>query len=356
MNSFGIAPGARRYVAIWLYTVAVMIFAMVVLGGLTRLTESGLSMVDWQPLMGAIPPLNEADWQAVFHDYKQYPEYKLHNTHMTLSEFKFIFYMEYSHRVLGRLIGSVFLFPFLFFLFKRWLSARWIRRFTVLFVLGGLQGVVGWYMVKSGLVDVPHVSQYRLVLHLSMAILVFSLSLWYAFALRDPYPDADTKAMGALRSKLTLLLWIVGLQILTGGFVAGLKAGIVWYTWLIPQGLFGSSTLIENLFENPITILFIHRCFAVVVATLVITATVRYHKVAASSQIRTAWYLLTALVAVQVSLGVSLIIMKVPVSLASAHQAVALLLWAVLLFLCRIASPEPIAQTDAVSGAAAQPA
>ncbi len=328
----GIAPAGKKYVATWLYTIAVMIFAMVVLGGLTRLTGSGLSMVEWNPIMGAIPPLNHDAWEQAFSAYKAYPEYRLHNTHMELGEFKFIFMMEYSHRLLGRLIGTVFLLPLLFFLAKRWLKAPVIARFAFLFVLGGLQGVVGWYMVKSGLVDIPQVSQYRLVAHLSMAILVLSFSLWYAFALL-PVPKQDCGALTRQHRAVIGLIVLTGLQIFTGGFVAGLKAGPAHYTWLIPQGLFAGHGLIENLFEQPITVLFIHRSLALIVAGALLLAAFRLRPALHQPALRRAWLVLGLLVGLQVSLGVLLLLLRVPISLASAHQAVAMLIWAVLLFL-----------------------
>lgn len=328
----GVAPAGKKPVAIWLYTIAFMIFAMVVLGGLTRLTGSGLSMVEWNPIMGAIPPLDHDDWEAAFEAYKAFPEYRLHNTHMELDEFKFIFLMEYSHRLLGRLIGTVFLLPLLFFLAKRWLSGPVIGRFAILFVLGGLQGVVGWYMVKSGLVDIPQVSQYRLVAHLSMAVLVFSFSLWYAFDLLAP-PQQDRGVLAQQHRGMQLLLVLTALQMLTGGFVAGLKAGPAHYTWLVPEGLFAGEGLIENLFEQPITVLFIHRTMAIVVAGALLAAVFRFRPALHQPALRLAWLVLGLLVALQVSLGVSLLLMRVPVSLASAHQAVALLVWATLLFI-----------------------
>lgn len=331
---------ARKQVVVWLFTVALLIFSMVILGGLTRLTDSGLSMVDWQPLMGAVPPLNEADWMAVFEDYKAYPEYQQHNKGMSLDEFKFIFFMEYSHRLLGRFIGLVFFFPFVYFLARKVLSGKMIRRFAVLFILGGLQGVIGWYMVKSGLVDMPRVSQYRLTLHLSMAILVFSMSIWYALDLIAPNSGQDRDALVGLRRFVLFMTTLTGLQITVGGFVAGLRAGRFFNTWplmgdsFVPGGLLSTPTFMANFFENPVMVQFIHRNLALVVAALVLAFCVMGFRRFKSRHLRIGLVALAIMLVVQVKLGIMTLLMHVPVSLASAHQACALLLWAVLLYFC----------------------
>lgn len=336
-----VAIPARRFVALWLFSIAVLIFMIVVLGGLTRLTGSGLSMVDWRPLMGILPPLNEAEWLAVFADYQLYPEFQIYKPDMLLDEFKFLFYMEYFHRTLGRLIGIVFLLPFIVFLYKRCLSGRAIRRLSFLFFLGGMQGVVGWYMVKSGLVDIPRVSQYRLVLHLSMAILVFSLSLWYAFDLTVSPALADCEVLASLRGKLLGIIGILASQIISGGFVAGLKAGMIFNTWptmdgrFIPQGLWNISPPHANFFENPVMVQFVHRNLALVVAICILYLFVRIRKRLTVTRNRVAWHMMAFCVVLQVSLGIGTLLERVPTSMASGHQTLALILWTLVLFICQ---------------------
>ncbi|MDJ0840231.1 MAG: COX15/CtaA family protein [Acidobacteriota bacterium] len=334
-----VAEPGRRAVTRWLYLVAFLILVMLTVGGLTRLTGSGLSMVDWRPLMGSIPPLSEADWQKVFDDYKQYPEYKLHNQDMDLSGFKFIFMMEYGHRMLGRFIGLVFFFPFAFFWSKGWLSPPMIRRCLLLFGLGGLQGVIGWYMVKSGLVDVPRVSQYRLTLHLVMAVLTFTLAVWYALDISGPLPSGERKIAAAMRKGAGWLMILVGAQIISGGFVAGLKAGYAFNTFplmndrLIPSGFFSIDPWYFNFFNNPATVQFIHRWFAMVVTVAVLVFVMQHFRNVATTRLKPLIIALPALLVVQVTLGISTLLLAVPVSLASAHQVVAVLLWGVLIAL-----------------------
>ena len=230
----------RQIIGGWLIVTAIVVFAMVVVGGITRLTQSGLSMVEWDPLFGIFPPIGVEGWQTVFDKYQQFPEYQKINFGMSLEEFKFIFWWEYGHRVLGRIIGLVFFVPFAFFLVKGWLNRQWSLRFAGLLVLGGLQGVLGWYMVVSGLVDDPHVSQYRLTAHLILAAVIYALLLWHAFdfmfSTRQPLFNSAVFWTG-------LLPCVVLLMIVTGGFVAGTKAGFIINTFptmngeWIPDGL-----------------------------------------------------------------------------------------------------------------------
>jgi len=329
----------RRFVSQWLYTIAFLVLAMLTLGGLTRLTGSGLSMVEWRPLMGAIPPLNQADWQEVFALYQQYPEYKLHNHRMTLGEFEFIFMMEYSHRLLGRFIGLVFFLPMVFFFLKGWLSSAMKRRCLFLFFLGGLQGVVGWYMVKSGLVDVPRVSQYRLTLHLLLAAITLTLSLWYAFDLRPAPAEAEQRNLAPLSGGSLALLWLIAAQITSGGFVAGLKAGFAYNTFpsmngsLIPPGLFDGGPWLLNFLENPVTVQFVHRWLAMVVAVAVLIFFFRHRKAAFNSHLKPAMIALPCLLLIQVGLGIATLLLVVPTGLASAHQVVAMLLWSTAIYI-----------------------
>ena len=343
-----VAADARKPVTIWLYSVALMITAMVILGGLTRLTEAGLSIVDWKPLMGTLPPLTDAEWAQVFAAYQQFPEYRLQNHGMSLSEFKFIFWMEYAHRLLGRLIGLVFALPLAWFALRRMLSTATLVRFLVLLFLGGLQGVVGWYMVKSGLVDVPRVSQYRLVLHLALAILALSLTLWYAFDLSWPPGPKEPARRSLCVGFTTGLLVLVGLQIGSGGLVAGLRAGHAFPTWptmggyWVPPSIGALSPWYLNLFENPITVQFFHRNFALLVATLVVIYCAYHWRRGLPARLRLALHGLAGLIVLQVVLGILTLIFQVPVALASLHQFGALLIWCLLLFLCHQARAQSI--------------
>ena len=249
----------RRAVALWLWIVAGLIITMIALGGLTRLTDSGLSMVEWRVVGGTIPPLNEQQWQEAFDAYRQFPEYQLTRKGMQMDEFKFIFFMEWFHRVFGRLIGLAFFFPFLYFVaVKKWLTKPFIWRLTGLFLLGGLQGFVGWLMVKSGLVDKPHVSHYRLVAHLSLALASLSFSLWYAFKLSFPPQEQVREAMAGMRKPALVVAIMLAVQIMGGGMVAGLHGGHSYNTfprmlgyWLPPAAL-DFEPMLRNFLDNPV--------------------------------------------------------------------------------------------------------
>ena len=281
MNATTIADPARAGAAspvwpvrLWLLAMAALVFAMVIVGGATRLTDSGLSITEWLPILGAIPPLNDADWLEAFAKYKQIPEYQLVNKGMSLDEFKFIYWWEWAHRFLGRFIGVAFFIPLVLF----WLSdrlPRWTKPHLVaLFVLGGLQGALGWYMVSSGLVDRVDVSQYRLAAHLSLAVAIFAYLLWLALQLGR----ARAHAVDVSASAAFLVAAVTFAQIVLGAFVAGLDAGHGYNTWplmegsLVPPGLFSMSPGWVNLFENAMTVQFIHRSFAYAVVAMVVNA------------------------------------------------------------------------------------
>jgi cytochrome c oxidase assembly protein subunit 15 len=317
----------------WLLFCAATVFVMVVVGGVTRLTQSGLSMVEWAPIMGIIPPLNETEWMAVFEKYRLSPEYLKINAGMSLDEFKSIFYWEYGHRVLGRVIGLIYLLPLLYFLARGMVPRGWYGRLAALFILGGLQGLLGWYMVKSGLVDVPHVSQYRLTAHLGLAIVIFATMLWYAMDFLRGERLATHSSAGFLR----LTAWsagIVFLMMLSGGFVAGTKAGFIMNTFptmngqWIPQGLAAMQPFWHNLFENPVTVQFIHRCLAVVVVLSVVACF--WYSLRQTFATR-AWLLLGVMI-LQVTLGITALVMRVPVWAGAAHQAGAVALLAAALY------------------------
>jgi len=317
----------------WLLFCAVVVYIMVLVGGITRLTQSGLSMVEWEPIMGVIPPIGEAAWLEVFEKYKQSPEYIKINAGMTLEGFKSIFYWEYGHRILGRVIGMIYLLPLLYFLLRGMVPRRWYARLFGLFLLGGLQGLMGWYMVKSGLVDVPHVSQYRLAAHLGLALIIFGLMLWYAMDfLRGERPNRSA-SKGYVRSTSWVAI-LVFLMILSGGFVAGTKAGFIMNTFptmngqWIPSGLLAMKPGWVNVFENPVMIQFIHRCAALLVAVVVLLSFFQ----AVKQPFRTLNSLVVLLFGVQIILGISTLLLRVPVSLGVAHQASAVALFTAALY------------------------
>jgi len=328
----------NRYIASWLLLSCAMVFAMVILGGVTRLTGSGLSMVEWDPIFGILPPLDQETWVDTFNLYKQSPEYQKINLGMDLAGFKSIYWFEYAHRVLGRTIGTVFLIPFLFFLAKGWINRSLAPKLILMFILGGLQGLLGWYMVKSGLVDNPHVSQYRLTAHLGLAIIIYAymfkvaLGLWYG-----PVRYGDTPP--ALRRATTLIGSLVFITMLSGGLVAGLKAGLAYNTFplmdghWIPQTLFIQEPLWRNFFENIATVQFDHRVLATVVFLGVFSIWMNSFRHLLTRPARTGLHLLMAAALIQVSLGISTLLLHVPVPLAAMHQAGALLLLTAALFL-----------------------
>jgi cytochrome c oxidase assembly protein subunit 15 len=323
------APADRlRPVRIWLYVIALMVLAMVVVGGITRLTDSGLSIPQWQPISGVIPPLSAADWQAEFDNYKQIPQYQLLNQGMTLEAFKFIFWWEWGHRFLGRVIGLVFAVPFLVFLVQRRFSWNLAAPLAGLFVLGGLQGALGWWMVSSGLQDLTSVSQYRLAAHLGAALLLFLALVWVARRLAP----APAVPLDADRLSAWILLGLVYLQIIAGAFVAGLDAGMGYNTWplmdgsLVPQGLDAMDPWWKNLFENALTVQFVHRTIAYVIV-LYVAALWVWKRGAGGFRGANGWLpRITLLVLLQAALGITTLLLVVPLPLALGHQALAFML------------------------------
>ncbi|MDJ0834280.1 MAG: COX15/CtaA family protein [Gammaproteobacteria bacterium] len=328
-------------IARWLLVCAVLIFAMVILGGVTRLTGSGLSMVNWHPIHGVIPPLNEQQWLEEFANYQQSPEFQKINYAMDLPGFKQIFYFEYGHRMLGRLIGLVFLIPFLYFFFTRRIKPGLTPKLIIMFILGGLQGLLGWYMVKSGLVDNPHVSQYRLTAHLTAAILIYVFILWTAWSLLNSREDSlsfqgpDIKGLRRAGHVLMLLLLIT---IMSGGFVAGLQAGLIYNTFptmhgqWIPDGLFSLSPFYLNFFENMVTVQFDHRLLAIATGLALLVYWLLSKRYDYDPATATSFNLVGLMVIVQVMLGISTLLLHVPVWLAASHQGGALLLLTALLY------------------------
>lgn len=329
----------RRRMIWWLYACCLMVVIMVTVGGITRLTDSGLSMVNWHPIHGVIPPITEEEWLEEFNAYRQSPEYIKINKGMSLSEFKRIFAWEYIHRMLGRLTGLVFFIPFCAFLLLGYIHKPLFIRLFFTFSLGGMQGLIGWYMVKSGLVDNPHVSQYRLALHLGTAFILFGLLWWTALTLAcDRFTPHPLSAMRYFSFAVTSLLFI---QIISGAFVAGLNAGLVYNSfpkmgdyWLPPE-LTYMQPLWQNITDNPVTVQFIHRVMALI-TTLTISSYCfmiwRYKDhFSAKTTIITVLFFITLLI--QISLGISTLLYHVPVTLASLHQLTALVLLGISLFL-----------------------
>jgi cytochrome c oxidase assembly protein subunit 15 len=322
-----------RRIAIWLLLVCTLIYAMVVLGGVTRLTRSGLSIVEWDPIMGVIPPITEQEWHETFDKYKESPEYKKVNVGMDLQGFKSIFYFEYFHRLLGRLIGLAFLLPFLYFLIRGRIRKSLVPQMVTMFVLGGLQGLLGWYMVKSGLVDRPHVSQYRLTAHLTAAIIIYSYILWTALSLLRRQPEnTGIEGFASLRSYGLGVTGVILVMIISGGFVAGTKAGFAYNTFplmgdrFIPDGLLMLQPWYMNLFENITTVQFDHRMIAYLLMLLVPLYWWRVHRSQVVSRTRTMAHLMLAMFVIQVTLGISTLLLHVPVALGASHQGGALLL------------------------------
>lgn len=322
----------------WLFFICAMIFAMILVGGATRLTDSGLSITEWQPIVGILPPLTEDAWREAFRLYQKIPEYAVVNKGMSLDEFKFIYWWEWAHRFLGRMIGLVFLLPFLYFIARGRISRRLAPKLVIMFVLGGLQGALGWYMVRSGLVDRVDVSQYRLAAHLCAAIFIFGYIFWVAIRMgRRHSADNVSGPVTALSAAfLTLAIFV---QIALGAFVAGLDAGQGYNTWpemdgtLIPDGLAAMTPWYLNLFENALTVQFNHRMFAY---ALVIYASLHAVLVARiggkEDGIAMSAALLACAVWLQAALGVMTLLTRVPVSLGLAHQGMAVIVFALSLF------------------------
>ncbi len=332
-----IADNHKKKIAIWLLACCALVFVMVVLGGVTRLTGSGLSMVDWRPVMGWLPPLSDEAWQRSFEMYQQTPEFREVNAHMDVDDFKGIFWLEYLHRLLGRVIGIVFLMPFLYFVWRGYIQKREWPKYALMFVLGGLQGVLGWYMVKSGLVDNPAVSQYRLVAHLAAAFLIYAYMLWVALGLL--FPD-EGDAPHPWYGKTLALTALITITVLSGGFVAGLKAGKVYNTfpmmgdYWVPPGLFALDPWWRNLFDNIATVQFDHRVLAIMTFVLVLVYWLGVRKTGLPARVMKGVNALLHTTVLQIVLGIATLLLIVPIALAALHQAVAMLLFTVALYLC----------------------
>ncbi|MGB0982173.1 MAG: COX15/CtaA family protein [Winogradskyella sp.] len=321
----------------WLLTGCVLIFIMVIVGGITRLTHSGLSMSNYKLISGTIPPLNETEWNAAFDLYKQYPEYQKLNFHFTLEEFKDIYFWEWIHRVIGRFIGLVFIIPFLYFLIKKQLSKSTIKKAVILLILGGLQGFLGWYMVKSGLVDRPDVSHYRLAAHLTTAFLTFAYTFWVALDLLFP----DRKVIDkAFRNFIRIALGVLILQIIYGAFVAGLDAGWIHNHWpfmneekFIHHTVYSEQNPIYlNFIEGKSGVQFVHRTLAYVVVAFILAIWYKAKRMQLTTWQTKGVNGLLILVGVQFLLGVLTLILAVPVWLGVLHQVGAFILLSFMVF------------------------
>jgi heme a synthase len=341
----------------WLFTCCAMIFLMVVVGGITRLTLSGLSITEWNPVIGVVPPLSPADWAAEFAKYKQVPEYQAAHYAISLAEFKSLYYWEYFHRLLGRLIGLAFAVPFAWFVVRGRVPRQLVLPLAGILLLGFAQGALGWYMVKSGLADRVEVSQYRLVAHLALALAIYSAILWIALGilrgsprpLPSPLPQAKQGRVGAgWRRGADATLALVALTMAAGGFVAGTRAGLTYNTFplmdgrLVPAGYDQLRPFVMNWFENIAAVQFDHRVLAMASFAAVLSLWVAGLRSHLPKPARTALHILLAAAALQVILGISTLLLVVPIPLAAAHQAGALLLLSAAIFLRHTVRPAAV--------------
>ena len=329
----------NKSVIIWLLSGCLLLFMMVVVGGITRLTNSGLSMTDWHLVTDTFPPLTEEKWSQAFAEYKKFPEYQKINVHndFMLSDYKFIYFWEWFHRLIGRIIGLAFIIPFVYFLFKKRLSPETIKKCIVLLFMGGFQGFLGWFMVRSGLIDNPDVSHFRLALHLTFAFLTFAYTLWVALDLIYPNKTAVIQPLRNL-ARVTLVFLII--QIIYGGFVAGLNAGLIHNHWpLMSDGQFihdsvfiEKSTLFLNFIEGKSGVQFVHRTMAYVVVGLILALYFISKKHVVSSLQKKGITILVLIVFLQFLLGVFTLLYGVPLWLGLLHQVMAFFLLAAMTF------------------------
>lgn len=326
----------NRAIGLWLYICATGVFLMAMIGAITRLTESGLSIAEWNPLMGALPPLDAGEWNRVFNLYKETPQYQDINNGMSLDEFKNIFFWEWFHRLWGRMIGLIYAVPFFYFLLRKRLPKIYTPSFWGFLALGAAQGAMGWYMVKSGLIDNPAVSHYRLAAHLLLAAALFGLMLQLAFKLRVPTAHEIT-SLAPLKKTARACLILAVLTMTWGAFVAGLDAGLIYntfpmmgdYPW--PSEFFDIEPLWRNAVENHAAVQFIHRVLALTTAGFIIALIVKSARFHMRPPIRRLFFLLGGVVFLQVILGICTLLSSVNIHLAIAHQAGAFILLAFLI-------------------------
>ena len=335
-----------RPVAAWLLGCATLVLGVVVVGGFTRLTHSGLSIVEWAPILGTIPPITASQWAGVFEQYQRTPEYRLVNQGMSLEAFKGIFWVEWVHRLLGRLIGVAFAVPFAFWWVRGRLSRRLLPRLAGLFALGALQGALGWYMVASGLVDVPRVSPYRLTAHLGLAVVIFGGLVWTALDLLRPQPS-PVPVPARLRHAATAVLLLVLVTIVSGGLVAGTRAGFAYNTFplmggrFLPDGLYASRPVWTSFFEDIVTVQFNHRALATLLSVAIPWLWWHLTRPARPAATRAAAHLLLGWLGIQIALGIATLLWVVPVPLAVAHQGSAVVLFGLAILVRHRVRPAP---------------
>jgi cytochrome c oxidase assembly protein subunit 15 len=326
----GVSTARPRAIAGWLLAVAALVLLMVAVGGITRLTESGLSMVRWEPISGAVPPLNDAQWQAEFDAYKATPEFRKVNSGMALPAFKRIYFWEYLHRLIGRLIGLAFALPLAWFAWKRAIPKGYGGRLVALLALGGMQGAIGWWMVASGLIDRPDVSHIRLAIHLIAALTIFAGLIWTALDLRDVARNGHARP-ARLTGGAIAVLAVLTVQILLGAFTAGLDAGYAFSSWpkmgedWFPAGGWQAGWgVAANLADNPVVVQFVHRWWAWVAAAAVLGLAWTAHR----AGVKGASHAIATVIVVQIGLGIATLLSGVAIPIAAAHQIVAALLLA----------------------------
>ena len=334
-----ISETAARQIGIWLVAVSLLLAFLVLVGGATRLTDSGLSIVEWKPVTGIVPPLSQEQWAAEFEKYKNIPEYEEINYGMSLDEFKTIFWWEWGHRFIARMLGFAFFIPFVFFLIKRRVPKELFPKLLTMFVLGGAQGALGWFMVMSGLSERVDVSQYRLVAHLGLAFFIFAYMLWVAFDLLLPKAEKTAEDVKPL---ITASYWLCGLvyvQVLLGGFVAGLRAGLIYNDWpwmdgrFVPDGYFFMSPWYLNFFENLASVQFNHRMVAYALTLAAVWMFYALRNVRLSPHAEQARWILLLSVLLQVGLGIWTLMAVVPIWLGVLHQGGALVTFTASLYL-----------------------
>jgi len=328
----------HKSIILWLLTGCFLIYLMVVIGGITRLTHSGLSMVEWNMIVGSMPPMSDVDWQIPFEKYKQSPEYQLINNQFSLDEFKSIYWWEYIHRLLGRTIGLVFIVPFFYFLIRKRFDKSLLKKMVVLLALGAFQGFLGWFMVKSGLQKEPHVSHYRLAAHLISAFTVFGFTFWYALDLIYPVKNDLNEELKLLVKKSKIMFGLIVAQIIYGGFVAGLKAGLFYNTFpamgeeYFPDTILSHDSFASNMLENPAGVQFVHRYLAMIVFAYVLYVWINARSKALTILQTKAVNFMAIVVVAQFVLGILTLLYAVPVSLGVLHQTGAFFLFAASLF------------------------
>ena len=332
------------YIAAWLLLLCFLIYLLIAVGGFTRLTDSGLSIVEWEPITGVIPPLSQTEWRAEFERYQQYPEYKYTHPDMNLAEFKRIYWVEYLHRLIGRFLAVCFFIPFIYFLIRGHLSRKLILRLSAVFLLGGFQGILGWYMVKSGLAENPAVSQYRLTAHLGLAVVLYSYLLWLALQFVEFNRVVNHYRLKLVRRYSCGCLALAGLMLVSGGFMSGTHAGYVLNTfpdmngkWW-PDMIISLSPIWRNFFENVITIQFTHR-WSAVLTLIAIIGLWSFRFRLEGFHVKLVLDLLLISILLQFCLGILTLLTRVEISIALVHQSGFVLVLSLLILLLRITSP-----------------